>query len=34
MAVEGAVGLVRERVQQRLLGWTAEQLDSSTIFRI
>jgi len=34
IAVDGAVGLVRERVQQRLRGWTAEPLDSSTIFRI
>jgi hypothetical protein len=34
MIVDGAVGLVRERVQQRLRGWTAEPADSSTIFRI
>jgi hypothetical protein len=34
IAVDGAVGLVRERVQQRLRGWSAEPLDSSTIFRI
>src|SRR5207237_7218400 len=34
IAVDGAVGLVRERVQQRLRGWTAEHTDSSTIFRI
>jgi hypothetical protein len=34
IAVDGAVGLVRERVQQRLRDWTAESSDSSTIFRI
>ena len=34
IAVDGAVGLVRERVQQRLRDWTAEPADSSTIFRI
>ena len=34
MIVDGAVGLVRERVQQRLRDWTAEASDSSTIFRI
>jgi hypothetical protein len=33
IAVDGAVGLVRERVQGRLRGWTAEQVDSSSIFR-
>jgi hypothetical protein len=34
MIVDGAVGLVRERVQQRLRDWTAETADSTTIFRI
>ena len=34
IAVDGAVGLVRERVQQRLRDWSAEPADSSTIFRI
>ena len=34
IAVDGAVGLVRERVQQRLRDWTAEPTDSSTVFRI
>jgi hypothetical protein len=34
MIVDGAVGLVRERVQQRLRDWTAEPADSTTIFRV
>jgi hypothetical protein len=34
IAVEGAVGLLRERLQARLREWTAEAIDSSTVFRL